>query len=256
MLNPFKKKCGKRGLDLVKKWEGCERKLPNGKFIAYLDTNVRPVFRSPGYKGLWTIGYGSTGPNVTEGTIWTQAKCDSELLKEINKFADALNKYLKVKVNQNQFDALCSAAYNLGINGMHTVLDAINDGNNELAMQRLLIHNRAGGRVLKGLTRRRLEEKELFEWETPKQIASLSTPMKIAQHGQRATILGGITLASMWEFLGQAKQIAVDNAGWILLGSGVLAFSILKLWEYHTQKSFDDGTYVPEGTIPVDPELQ
>ncbi len=244
-------KCGQRGLDLCKQFEGCERKLKDGRVIAYLDTVAGPRFWSPGYNGLWTIGYGSTGPTITEGTIWSQAQCDAGLLKEMNAKAMQLNAYLTVPVNQNQFDALCCAAYNLGVAGMHTVLDAINAGDNARAMDLLVQHNHAGGKVVSGLTRRRYAEKELFEWETTKEVRALSTPLQRADQIQTATAVGGFSLAGMWNYLPQVKDFMKDHDGLIILGVVGIILGINWLNKTYWHRAFNEGTYVPEGTKPV-----
>lgn len=244
-------KCGQRGLDLCKRFEGCERRLKDGRVIAYLDTVAGSRFWSPGYNGLWTIGYGSTGPNITEGTIWTQAQCDADLLRGMNAKAAQLNAYLRVPLNQNQFDALCCAAYNLGVAGMHTVLDAINNGNNDRAMDLLVQHNHAGGVVVSGLTRRRYAEKELFEWETPKEVTALSVPMQRADQIQTATAVGGFSLAGAWNYLPQVKDFMKDHDGLIILGVVGIVLGINWIHKHYWLKSFNQGTYIPDGTKPV-----
>lgn len=243
--------CGKRGLDLCKQFEGCEKRLKDGRYIAYLDTLAGPKFWSPGYNGLWTIGYGSTGPYITEGTIWTKEQCEAGLLKEMNAKAVQLNAYLRVKLNQNQFDALCCAAYNLGVAGMRTVLDAINAGDNELAMRRLVNHNHASGKVVAGLTRRRYAEKELFEWETKEEVVALSKPLQQANTIQNTTAVGGFSLAAMWNYLPQVKEFMQDHTGMILLAVVGTVLGINYLYQKHWHNAFDEGTYVPVGTKPV-----
>lgn len=243
--------CGTRGLDLCKQFEGCERRLKDGRVIAYLDTVAGSKFWSPGYSGLWTIGYGSTGPMITEGTIWSQAQCDAGLLREMNEKATQLNAYLRVPLNQNQFDALCCAAYNLGVAGMHTVLDAINDGDNDRAMDLLLQHNHAAGVVVSGLTRRRYAEKELFEWETPKEVQALSTPMQTTDMIQNTTVASGFSMAAMWNYLPQVKDFMKDHDGMIILAVVGIVLGINWLHKRNWLNEFNKGTYIPVGTKPV-----
>lgn len=251
----FKKKVGARGLALCAKWEGCERKLADGRYIAYLDKHPSPKYWSPGYNGLWTIGYGSTGPKVTEGTIWTKAQCEKELRRQMNKKAQEINAYLKVKVNQNQFDALCCAAYNLGTAGIHGILDLVNAGKFKEAGAKFMEYKYAGGKVLRGLVRRRAEERELFEWETTKEVAKLSSSVKTSNQVQASTAVGGFSIAALWNYLPQVKDFMQDNAGLVLLGCVGCVLGVTWLWRWHTMKSFNDGTYVPNGTNPVPEEV-
>ena len=61
-------------VDFVKAREGCQHDLGNGTFAAYYDT----------FGKVWTIGYGTTGPNVFAGVVWTQAQCDAALAAKLN----------------------------------------------------------------------------------------------------------------------------------------------------------------------------
>ena len=89
-------KASGRCKDLIKKYEGC-------KLEAY---------KCPA--GIWTIGYGHTDSNVTSGTIITQDEADELFNKDILKFEKAVSHMVKTTINQNQFDALVSFAFNLG----------------------------------------------------------------------------------------------------------------------------------------------
>ena len=134
-------KTGDKGLELIKKFEGC-------KLTAY---------RCPA--GVLTIGYGHTG-DVKEGQKITQKKADALLKEDLEKFEKRVAKYnWKYHFNQNEFDALVSFAYNIGNvdgltkNGKRSrgqVADAI------------LLYNKAGGKVLNGLVKRRKAEQALF----------------------------------------------------------------------------------------------
>ena len=90
-------KVSDNGLALIKKFEGC-------RLTAYADVG-----------GVWTIGWGQTGPDVVEGLTITQAQADARLRAEVDRFAEGVLSGLKVPVNQNQFDALVSFAYNVGL---------------------------------------------------------------------------------------------------------------------------------------------
>lgn len=134
------------GLNLIKRFEGC-------RLSAYRDT-----------VGVITIGYGWTKPidgkPLTMGTKITQAKAESLLKEGLKSYESKVNKYdNKYHWNQNQFDALVSFCYNIGnIDGITA------NGTRSISQiaDRFLAYNKAGGRVIAGLTTRRKEERLLF----------------------------------------------------------------------------------------------
>ena len=137
-----------RGIALIKQFEGL-------KLNAYLCSANVP-----------TIGYGNTyypnGVKVKLGDKISQEQAE-ELLKDIlKKFEAIVNRKLKVKVSQNQFDALVSHTYNTG--GSDTLFRLINNGANDTEV-RTWIESRyitANGVKLKGLIRRRKAESDLY----------------------------------------------------------------------------------------------
>lgn len=137
-----------RGISLIKQFEGL-------KLNAYLCSANVP-----------TIGYGNTyypnGVKVKLGDKISQEQAE-ELLKDIlKKFEAIVNRKLKVKVSQNQFDALVSHTYNTG--GSDTLFRLINNGANDTEV-RTWIESRyitANGVKLKGLIRRRKAESDLY----------------------------------------------------------------------------------------------
>lgn len=142
------------GLALIKKWEGC-------KLTAYQDS-----------VGIWTIGYGHTS-GVTEDMTITQAQADAYLKSDCATAEKAVNKYDDVyNWNQNQFDALVSFAYNIG-----NIKQLTADGTRSISTisSKILEYNKAGGKVLTGLTNRRKEEKALFDTEVTSSSSSSST---------------------------------------------------------------------------------
>ena len=134
-------------LPIIKKWEGLKLR----------------AYKCPA--GVWTIGYGTTGPNIKEGLTWTAAQCEAALLSDVREFAREVRASLKVKVSARQFAALVSLAYNIGINALRasTLLRKLNAGDYAGAAEQFPRWNRAGGRELQGLTNRRAEERALFE---------------------------------------------------------------------------------------------
>lgn len=146
-----KRKASKKAVNLIKQFEGC-------RLTAYQDS-----------VGVWTIGYGTTnadksitGLTIKKGTKITQAQAEHFLLKSLNsKYAAKVNKFFKkYKWSQNQFDALISFAYNIGSIDQLTA-----NGTRSIAQisSKILAYNKAGGKELAGLTRRRKAEKKLFD---------------------------------------------------------------------------------------------
>jgi lysozyme len=140
------KKIGKAGLDLIKSFEGL-------KLRAYLCPAK-----------VWTIGYGSTGPHVVPGKSINEAQADELLQDDLDRFEAAVTRLVTVPLTQNQYDALVSFAFNVGISALErsTLLKRVNAKLFDQARAEFAKWNRAGGRPLAGLTRRRAAEAALF----------------------------------------------------------------------------------------------
>ncbi len=148
---------GTKGLALIKEFEGC-------KLEAYLDGG-----------GVWTIGWGHTGPDVHEGLIWTQHQADMALLEDVQEAVDGVNRLVTAPLTQNEFDALVSFAYNVGLDidadtkaeglGDSTLLRKLNALDYGGAADEFPKWNKDNGKIVGGLTRRRMAEKQLFETE-------------------------------------------------------------------------------------------
>ena len=141
----------KEGLSLIKKFEGLE--LEAYKCAA----------------GVWTIGYGHT-KGVKEGDVITSAEADVLLAEELEEFEGYINDCVTVELTQYQYDALVSWVYNLGPANLKasTMLKVLNSGKYEDVPAQIKRWNKAGGKVLEGLIRRREAEALLFEekeWE-------------------------------------------------------------------------------------------
>ena len=134
------------GLSLIKKFEGCELK----------------AYRCPA--NVLTIGYGIT-KNVTENMEISQEEADEMLNEEITEYEEYVNNMVKVPLEQNQFDALCSWVYNLGPTNLEksTLLKLLNAGDYHLIPSQIRRWNKAGGETLTGLIRRREAESLMFE---------------------------------------------------------------------------------------------
>ena len=142
---------------LIQQFEGCARKQPDGSMAAYPD---------PGTGGdPWTIGWGSTGSDIKPGTIWTQAQCDARFDDDVTKFAGQVSNTIgTAATNQNQFDAMVSFSYNVGIGNFSssTLLKKHKAGDYPGAQAEFAKWNKAAGCVLAGLTRRRAAEAALY----------------------------------------------------------------------------------------------
>ena len=126
----------------------------------------------------WTVGWGHTGSDVREGTKITQVVADQWLEADLAEAAQIVLDYVTVALNDNQFAALVSFVYNIGpgckgrkdgfvwlTSGKpSSILRALNRGDYKGAALEFPKWNKAGGNVLKGLTRRRLAEQALFRY--------------------------------------------------------------------------------------------
>lgn len=144
-------KTSQAGIDLIKSFEG---------------------FRSAPYRdavGIPTIGYGMTiypdGRKVTmSDKPITEAQAVEGLRNLLGRYEQAVERYAQIKLCQHQFDALVSFAYNVGNEALRTstLMRYLNQGDITSAANQMLRWNRAGGRVLAGLTRRRQAERAMF----------------------------------------------------------------------------------------------
>jgi lysozyme len=84
---------------------------------------------------VWTIGYGSTGPDIHEGLVWTPEQCEARLLRDVQNACLHVNHLVTTPLNQNQFDALVDFAYNVGCGAFasSTLLKDVNEGNMQAA---------------------------------------------------------------------------------------------------------------------------
>jgi lysozyme len=143
-------KTGPDCLQLLHYFEQC-------RLIAYPDpaTGAEP----------WTVGWGSTGPDVVRGLVISQAEADGRLAKRlVQEFEPGVNSMLHVSVTQRQFDALVSFAYNEGLGNLRssTLLACLNRGQVQSAANQFPVWNKANGQVMLGLRRRRAAEQAVF----------------------------------------------------------------------------------------------
>ncbi|EKS6353425.1 lysozyme [Enterobacter hormaechei] len=139
-----------KGIALIKEFEGC-------KLTAYRDS-----------VGVWTIGYGWTQPvdgkPIRAGMTIKQETAKRLLKTGLVSYESDVSRLVKVGLTQGQFDALVSFTYNLGARSLSTstLLRKLNAGDYAGAADEFLRWNKAGGKVLNGLTRRREAERALF----------------------------------------------------------------------------------------------
>ncbi|KEY87840.1 lysozyme [Pseudomonas capeferrum] len=134
-----------RGLSLIKSFEGL-------RLQAYQDS-----------VGVWTIGYGATR-GVKAGMKISKEQAERMLLNDVQRFEPEVERLITSPLNQNQWDALISFTYNLGGANLEssTLRRLLNAGDYAGAAEQFPRWNKAGGKVLPGLVRRRAAERELF----------------------------------------------------------------------------------------------
>ncbi len=141
------RKISKEGLSLIKNFEGC-------RLTAY-----KPV---PTEK-YWTIGWGHYGPDVKQGMTITQEQADAMLLTDMGKYEAHVNNpsYVPVtdQLTQNQFDALTSFCYNCGAGNLKALCKGRTVAQIAASITK---YDKASGKVLTGLTRRRAAELALY----------------------------------------------------------------------------------------------
>jgi lysozyme len=143
-------KISQNGIDLIKHFEGL-------RLESYQDV-----------AGIWTIGYGHTGPEVGPNQTISEAEAEQLLRKDLNRFEQGVASMVRVDIDQNQFDALVSLAFNIGLNAFRgsTALRLLNRGDLLGAAEAMTWWNKATingvKREVLGLVRRRAAEAALF----------------------------------------------------------------------------------------------
>ena len=139
-----------KGVDLICEFEG-------KRLVAY-DDGV----------GVWTIGFGTikypNGVRVKKGDTCTLDQAKEYMRHDLIEFEHTVNSSVKVPLNQNQFDALVSLAYNIGSNAFKssTLVKKLNTGDYQGAADQFNVWINAGGKRMQGLVNRRDREKLLF----------------------------------------------------------------------------------------------
>ena len=229
-----------RGLSIIKAHEGLRLK-------AYLCP-----------AGVWTIGYGSTGPHVKPGMTITQMQADALLARDVRRFEDRVNRLVKVPITQGQFDALVSFDFNTGALHSSTLLKRLNAGKHSEVPAQLMRWTKGGGRELPGLVRRRREEAAMWrgldEHATAGKadVAVVDAPkppksMAKSKTGAAATV-AGLTgaLAPINEAVRAARDTADGVSGlmaagpWIILAVVIIGAAAF-IWFDRKRKLEEDG---------------
>ncbi len=139
-------KISDEGLALIKHFEGCR-----------LEAYLCPA-------GVWTIGYGHTR-GVGDSDVIDQEAAEAFLIEDLEEFEGYVNSMTEVALKQNEFDALVAWVFNLGPGNFKesTLLNRINYGPISDVPSQIKRWNKAGGKVLEGLVKRRAAEAALWE---------------------------------------------------------------------------------------------
>lgn len=221
------------------------------------------AYPDPGTGGEpWTIGYGHTSaagePKVYKGLVITKAQADEILRRDLGKFEADVKRMVKVPLNDNQYSALLSFCFNVGPGNFQKsgVLKAVNAKLFHLVPSRLALWNKAAGRVLPGLTRRRAEEGKLFvkpvigptvvhddeDDRTPVPDKPQGKPITKSTTAGAATIAGAAGAAGpAIEAIKQAQEAAEAGKGiwdvaasvgpWVLLAVVIVAAAAYVIWQ-------------------------
>lgn len=144
-------KINEAGLKLIKTYEGC-------RLTAYKAVPTEKYY---------TIGWGHYGADVSKDEKWTQKQADEQLKKDLVKYENYVTKYVKIKLNENQFSALVSFCYNCGVGNLKKLVEGRNAKQIAAAIPQ---YNKSGGKVLTGLIRRRNAEVKLFNKNETKYV--------------------------------------------------------------------------------------
>lgn len=153
-LSPDTRRINAAGFTLIKRFEGYAKIVPGTSNVTtYLDP-----------AGIPTIGYGHTGPDVTAGLVITEARAEELLAQDLARFETGVLELVTVPLTDNEFSALVSFAFNLGLGTLEasTLLRLLNAGEVSQAADQFLRFVYADGQALPGLVARREAERALF----------------------------------------------------------------------------------------------
>jgi lysozyme len=210
-------KINKAGIYLIKEFEGLRLE----------------AYKCPA--GVWTIGYGTTaragvGIKPENGMVITEAEADWYLEQAVAKFAAGVDAVITAPVGENEFAAMVSLAYNIGMTGFRksSALRHFNAGDRAKAAAAIKLWNKAGGKVLAGLVRRREAEVALF-W-TPVPVVPAEAPQGRTSAAQSTTVQASLAQAAagVGGAVGALKTLS-GTAQIVAIGGAVLV-TLLALW--------------------------
>lgn len=264
------------GLDLIKSFEGYHKTVKGSTdCVAYLCP-----------ARVWTIGYGCT-EGVEPGMRWTHAEAETALRRELDKHERAVMRLVTVDLNDPRFDALVSFSYNVGSGALSksTLLRKLNAGDYVGAEREFGKWTKGGGRVLKGLVRRRKAEALMFgstppsdepdmpqavEEITVQEVDAASAKAKTAERAKTWTTIGvavGVAGETVNQAPSIAEQLSVTSetlthvksitgtvgslfAEWWIVGVvvvGLVGFLAFDWIKKRGERDFEDGRYMPSG---------
>ena len=204
----------KAGLDLIKEFEGWRAK----------------AYKCPA--GVWTIGYGHTSmagaPTVKPGMVITREEGEQILRRDLKIYEDGVKTAIRVPLNSNQFSACVSLCYNIGVGGFRksSVARFCNQSQWQKAADAFALWNKAGGRVLPGLTRRRAAEASLFMRTARKEDVRpvVDEPKGKSMALSTTNMAAGVTAAAG---ITAASKDIVDNTTSIFSGSNTVILILI-----------------------------
>jgi lysozyme len=197
-----------RGIEFIVSFEGKHKLLSDGTYKAYLDTLAKP--------NVWTIYCGLT-KGIGPSTCVTEDQGNAMFRKELAVYEDAVEKYVKVPLNQNQFDALVSFVFNCGPNALKTstLLKRLNAGKYAEIPAQLARWNKAGGKVWPGLTRRRAAEGAMFM--EPVEVAEPEQIVVRVEDGREVTLPETAMPQRVEEAKPQVREVVASS--WTIRGA-------------------------------------
>ena len=212
-------KTSTNGIELIKSFEGF---IP----YAYDDLTEKRVRAGEPCKGTLTIGYGHTGSDVYKGQTCTKEQATKWLAEELHTCEKAVSKYKGL--NQNQFDALVSFAYNCGTGALAKVMQVADP------TEKMRLYTKSKGIELKGLVRRRKAEIELFKKPINKPVKKPTDKPSTTKYYKKCSekhksIVDGLTEIGVNSSYSNRQKIAKANNIKNYYGSGLQNTTMLKL---------------------------
>lgn len=253
-------KLSAKGLALIQSFEGYHTAQADGSCVAYLCP-----------AGVATIGWGCT-EGVKLGMRWTREEADAALMRELAQFEAAVSRLVTVEINQNEFDALVSFAYNCGSGalGKSSLLKKLNAGDRAGAAAAFALWNKGGGKVLRGLVRRRAAESALFR-EPASPLAAPEMPQRVDEPSTKPTgsrkwsliewikglfavpavgtagFVSADQMGAAKTWLDTVKGFASDYGVTVLIVLCVGGFVIAQIAQKLSEQDYQEGRYIPSG---------